>query len=223
MSDGELKVSDGVQSEAVHDLIRALPPFYAKDETSGNFQLLDVVGKGIDRLDFDIERVDKAMTLQEAEKAASIDRIADVVGVSRRTGESIEKYRMRTLLAFQSLTAEGTIPDMFISFASILRGDESEFWYQDWEALYDEDSTFAFLVPIDRVEDSVLEPTDIPEIAAMLAPAAKTVEVQYNGSLRPVSAADYEAGNYDAEGGFGTLDENGDPAPSGGTFGGLIQ
>jgi len=211
------------QSEVTDNLVRSLPPYYPKEETSGNYKILDVIGEAIDRLDRDIQAVDNAMTLQDAESSASIDRIADIVGTSRRDGESIEKYRMRTLMAFQSLTSEGTISDMFISFASILRADETEFWYQDWSELYGLASTFALLVPIDRVEDSILEPAEIKEIASLMTPAAKSVEVQYEGTFRPVTVSEYESGDYDPDTGFGTIDENGDPDTSGGTFGGLIQ
>ena len=211
------------EQSTTDDLVRSLPPYFPKEETSGHYKLLDVIGEAIDRLDQDIQAVDRAMTLQDADDVASIDRIADIVGTSRREGESIEKYRMRTLLAFQSLTSEGTISDMFISFASILRADETEFWYQDWSELYGLASTFALLVPPDRVEDSILEPAEIKEIASLMTPAAKSVEVQYDGTFRPVSVAEYESGDYDPATGFGTLDEHGDPDTSGGTFGGLIQ
>ena len=205
------------------DLVLSLPAYFPKEETSGNYKLLDVIAESIDRLTQDIETVERAMTLQDADDEASIDRIADIVGTSRREGESVEKYRMRTLLAFQSLTLEGTISDMLISFASILRADESEFWYQDWAKLYGVASTFALLVPPDRVADSILEPAEIKEIASLMTPAAKSVEVQYNGTFRPVSVDDYLSGNYDPDAGFGTIDEHGNPDTSGGTFGGLIQ
>ncbi|SEL17068.1 hypothetical protein [Haloferax larsenii] len=223
MSDGKIVGSDGPGSEAVEDLVRALPAYFPKDESSGNYKLLDVVGEAIDRLDNDITTVDKAMSIQDAEKSESIDRIADAVGIKRRAGESLEKYRTRVLIEFQSLTSEGTLSDLFISFASILNADEEDFWFQDWADLYGSDSRFAFLVPYQKVQDSVLEPSDIPTLADKLAPAGKEVEAQYNGSFRPVSAADYQSGNYQQGRGFGTLDGNGDPAESGGTFGGLIQ
>ena len=207
----------------IEELATALPAFMPKDETSGNYDLLWAAAEAIDRLDADIETVDKAMTLQDAEKASSINRIADVVGASRRDGESLEKYRARVLMEFQSLTSEGTISDIFILLSSILRGEVDELWYQDWRYLYDEPSTVAFLVPFHRVEDSVLDPADLPDIADKLNPAGKRVEIQYFGTLRPVSVEEYESGQADPDRGFGTLDENGDPAESGGTFGGLIQ
>jgi len=207
----------------IEELATALPAFMPKDETSGNYNLLWAAAEAIDRLDADIETVDKAMTLQDTEKASSINRIADVVGASRRDGESLEKYRARVLMEFQALTAEGTISDIFILLAAILRGDVDELWYQDWRDLYDEPSTVAYLVPYQRVADSVINPADLVEIADKLNPAGKKVEIQYFGTLRPVSVEEYESGQTDPKRGFGTLDENGDPAESGGTFGGLIQ
>lgn len=223
MSDEKLKVSADMEPTEADDLLRGLPSYYSKDKDSGNSKLLAAVGKSIERLDEDIETVHSAMRLPYAEEFSSIDRIADTVNVSRRTGESLEKYRMRTLVAFQSLTSEGTIADMFVTFAGILRGDEEQFRYQDWQLLYGEDATIAFLVPSNLVADSVLNSSDIADIAADLAPAGRAVKVQYSGTFTPVSVADYESGDYDTRRGFGTLDESGNPDSSGGTFGGLIQ
>ncbi|NUC72534.1 hypothetical protein HTZ84_09470 [Haloterrigena sp. SYSU A558-1] len=218
-------MSDGHEhdNETIEELVTALPAFMPRDEESGNYDLLWAAAEAINRLDEDIETVEKAMTLQEAEDAASIDRIADVVGASRRDGESLEKYRARVLMEFQSLTAEGTVGDIFTLLASVLRCEVDELWYQDWRLLYDEPSSVAFLVPYQRVVDSVLSAADVRDIADKLNPAGKQVKLQYNGSFRPVSVEEYENEDHNPNRGFGTLDENGDPAPSGGTFGGLIQ
>lgn len=207
----------------IEELVTSLPSFMPKDESSGNYDLFYAAAEAIDRLDSDMKEVETATSLTEAETEGAIDRIADVVGTARRDGESLEKYRSRVLVEFQSLTAGGTIQDVFTLLLNVLGGEPEDLWYQDWRELFDEPSTIAFLVSYQAVADSVLDPGDLAGLVNRLSPAGKNVVVQYNGSLSPVSVAEYEAGNTDPSRGFGTLDENGDPAESGGTFGGLIN
>jgi hypothetical protein len=207
----------------IEELVTSLPAFMSKDDSSKNYDLLWATAQAIDRLDSDMNEVEQATSLTDATQEASIDRIADVVGTARRDGESLDKYRSRVLVEFQGLTAEGTIQNVFTILQNVLGGDPEDLWYQDWRELFDEPSTIAFLISYEAVVDSILDPEDLSELLNRLSPAGKNVEVQYNGSFRPVTVADYEDGNHDPARGFGTLDEYGDPAESGGTFGGLLN
>lgn len=205
------------------ELARGLPQYLPKDSGSGNYALLYPIAQSIDRLNEDVDVVGKNSRLQMATEPAAVERIADMVDLSRREGEAFEKFRLRVSTEFLSLAAEGSVEDIFVILSNLINADLDELRYQDWRQLYGEISTIAFLFPSYRVEDSPVSGPEIVEALNRLAPATKRVKGQYTGSLRPVSVEDYLSESYSPDVGFGSLDGSGNPSESGGTFGGLIE
>lgn len=211
------------KKDKTRELTKELPPYLQKDKGSGNYSLFYPIAKSIERLKEDVNTVDKNNNLQTANKTESVERIADMVGLSQREGETLEQFRLRVLTEFQSLTNEGSIEDVFSVLLTLIDADLDELRYQDWRQLYNTLSTVAFLFPSYRVESSPVSGSEILEILNRLSPATKKVEAQYSGTFTPVSVDDYLSQSYNSANGFGFLNEYNNPSDSGGTFGGIIK
>jgi hypothetical protein len=101
-----------------------------KDEESGNFALLDVIGIAIDDLDEDLFQIDSESKIQFASKKGSIEQIGDPFGTVRKTDEPVEKYRLRTFTEYQSIS-EGTIGGLLSRTANLLGIDPSKMTYDE--------------------------------------------------------------------------------------------
>jgi len=224
MSEGEILVSAGEQSDAGDELVRSLPSWMPSDEGSGNFKLLDVVGRGIDRLDGDIEAVDNAATVQDAESIAQIEQLARLVQLSPRENEELEHYRARTMVRYAINTSEGTISDIFNGLASIFDTDVENFRYQDWTKLYDIKKQ-VFLIPFEEVQGHPFGSAELTKVLKDLTAPGKTVEPMWNGDLIAWSAEEYEAeDNWSLYGeGMDGLDADGNPYGDGGKPAGTIE
>ncbi|UBF22400.1 P2 gpI-like phage tail protein [Haloarcula virus HCTV-15] len=224
MSDAEILVSTGETSDSGQEIVDSLPTWMPTDEGSGNFKLLDVVGRAIDRLDSDIESVDDAKSVQSATSIAQIEQLARLVNSPPRDGETLEKYRARTMVRFAQNTSEGTIGDVINGLSAIFDTDAENFRYQDWKRLFDLKRQ-VFLLPYDDVKAHPFKAPDLQELLNDITAAAKTVEPMWNGDLVAWSAEDYEKqGAWDtyADGADG-LDAEGNPTGEGGTPAGLIE
>ncbi|QIR31197.1 baseplate protein [Halorubrum virus Serpecor1] len=211
--------------EEVEKLVNSLPSYYADDDESGNWKLLDAVGRQVVDLDGDIETLDDETTVQEALDVDSLEELAGMVQLRRRSGEGRDHYRARIIAEYQLNTSEGTIEDAFNSMATILSCEVEDLWFQDWRFLFGEihDRTVCFLLPYDDVQNLDLSGEEISKIVQKLAPVGTTVKSQYNGSLRYKSKEDYEETNWNGyDGGYDALDSEGNPTGEGGTKGGLI-
>ena len=92
MSEGEVLVSGGEASENGEFIFRRLPPWMPRTESDGNFKLLDVVGRGFDRLDGDIAEIDEASSIQTAQSKRSIEEIAKIIDEAENmTASEIER------------------------------------------------------------------------------------------------------------------------------------
>lgn len=219
MSDGEVLVSEGAESQNGQALIDQLPPWMPKDESTGNFKLLDVVGRAIDRLDGDIADVDNAATVQHAETVAQIERLAKLVSLPPRQGESKEKYRARTIAEFQTLTSEGTAGDIINNAATILNTKPTKVGYTK----LNENGVVNLGVPSDALDASALTGDDFKTIITKQAAAGFRIEATLRGTFTYITAETYNNGDHDAAKGY-TSDTDGDGSPDdgGGTYAGLI-
>ena len=212
--------------DEVEQLVNSLPSYYADDDESGNWKLLDAVGRQVVDLDGDIQTLDGETTVQEAMDVDSLEELAGMVQVQRYSGESRDHYRARILAEYQLNTSEGTIDDAFGSIATILGCEIEDLWFQDWRFLFGEvhRRTVCFLLPRDGVEGIDLSGEEISEVVQKLAPVGTTVKSQYNGSLRYKTKDEFESKNWNGfDGGYDALDSEGNPTGKGGTKGGLIQ
>lgn len=232
MSDGEVLVSEGGESKNGQDLIDQLPPWMPKDESTGNFKLFDVVGRAVDRLDGDLADLDNATTVQHAETVAQLERLAKLVSLPPKDGESKEKYRARTIAEFQTLTSEGTAEDIINNSATVLDTSSSNIAYSK----LDENGVVNLGVPADAINESALTGQEFKNIITKQAAAGFRIEATLRGTYTYLPESAY-SGPYDsANGGYDstaldsdpdkghTSDSDGDGVPDdgGGTYAGLI-
>ncbi|UBF19103.1 P2 gpI-like phage tail protein [Halorubrum phage HRTV-14] len=212
--------------EEIEELVDSLPSYYGNGEDSGNWKLLDAVGRQVVDLDGDVEELDRETTVQDALDVNSLEELAGMVQVQRYSGESRDHYRARIIAEYQLNTSEGTTEDVFNTMATILGCEIEDLWFQDWRFLFGEvhDRVVCFLLPHENVQNIDLSGEEISKVARKLAPVGTTVKTQYNGSLRYKTKEDFESGNWNGyENGYDALDSEGNPTGTGGTKGGLIQ
>lgn len=219
MSDGEVLVSEGAESENGQDLIDKLPPWMPKDESTGNFKLLDVVGRAVDRLDGDIEDLDNATTVQHAETVAQIERLARLMNLPPKDGESKEKYRARTIAEFQTLTSEGTARDIINNSATILNTEPTKIGYTK----LNENGVVNLGVPADALNASALTGDDFKTIITKQAAAGFRIEATLRGTFTYITESAYNSNEHDGSRGYTSdADGDGEPDDGGGTYAGLI-
>jgi len=211
-------MTDGESSKAGQELVRGLPPYFPKDEQSGNAKLLDVIGRSIERLDADTEDLNRASTLQHADSIPQIKQLAEIVQVYPKSGESKDKYRARVLGEFQSLTSEGTVSDMLINASVILNTNVSNIIYERLEPGY-----FSVKIPGKAVDSLAISDTEFASILQLQAAASYTVDVQKLGTFTYLTPDQYNSGTFDATRGYDGLDVNGDPKGNGGTYSGILE
>lgn len=133
MAHGEIVADSGTVSENGEELALALPAFLPSDPASGNFKILDVIGRGFDRLDDDIRDVDEASNVQTANSVAEIAELAKPVETRPRVGEQKEKYRTRVIARFQQVAGEGTINGLILNVATLLSVPAADVEYDPYE------------------------------------------------------------------------------------------
>lgn len=218
-------------SESGDDLFRGLPAWMPTDESSGNFKLLDVVGRNIDALDADIEAVDKASTPQDATSVAQLRQLAKLVALPPEGGESTSKYRARVIAEFQTYTAEGTARELIENAATLLDLDPEQIEYSQLS----ENGVVSLNIPNKALENVSLTGTQFADIIEKHVAAGYRVETTLSGTFTYLGTTAY-TGPYDAaSGGYDStqlasdatkghdgLDINGDPKDTGGTYAGVI-
>lgn len=204
----------------VEYLIDTLPGFMANDEDSGNWHLFAPIGNEIDKLENDLEAVDRATTVQEADTIDQLDELAKMVGESHNTGEGKEHYRSRLFARYQLNTAEGTAGDLIHSVSTILDVEPEAIGYQD----LDTEATVGIVMPRSEVNALNLTSADVADILNDLVPAGYEVEGQTRGTLLYVSETTYNnTSDWSAYDGYDGLDSNDDPKGNGGTYAGIVN
>lgn len=204
-------------------LVDTLPTFFANDTDSGNWHLFAPVGDQIDTLDSDIEAVDRATDVQRADTIDQLERLAKLVEVTPRDGESKEHFRARTFARYQLNTAEGTISDVLNSVATILNINVERVGYVD----IDREAAVGIIMPKKAVDTVNLSESEVSDILHDLVPAGYEVRGQIRGTFTYVSVDEYDStsdwSNYNY--GYDSLDGTGTNTPTGegGTYAGLLD
>lgn len=219
MTEGEVLVSGGEASENGEFILRRLPPWMPRTESDGNFKLLDVVGRGFDRLDGDIQQVDNATTVQDAENKQTIRELARLVEELPKEGESVEEYRLRVIASFQKVTSEGTLEDIFGNIATLLDISLEEISYQD----LDVNGEILLGVPGNAIDSVALTKVQFAEVLKEQSAAGYRIDVTARGTFTYISPSQYTNDNHDATKGYDGLDANGDPKDNGGTYAGVLS
>lgn len=231
MSDGEVLVSDGRESENGQELLDGLPPWMPRDDASGNFKLLDTVGRAFDRLDGDIQDVDNATSIQNAESVEQLREFGRLVDLAPKQGESREKYRTRLFAEFQLNTNEATTPQLLRNVATLLDISVGNVDYKK-----NNHGEFTLSIPGEALDQMDLTATEFVDIVSRLTASGFKVDALAKGTFTYLAESAY-SGPYDsANGGYDEtqlnsdaakghdgLDANGDPKNNGGTYAGLLE
>lgn len=217
MSDVTITKSDGDHGKNTEDLVRGLPSWMPNDPGSGNFNLLDSIGRAIDRLDADIRSTDRAASLQEAQSIGEVETLAYPVETKPKSGESLEKYRLRTMAEFQTITTEGTINEILLNAATLLGVDSSLLYYEQLAPGHS-----AIRVPMAAIDNLALNGSAFAENLKSQNAASYRLDITVSGTFTYISPDDYTAGTHDSTIGYDGLDANGDPIGSGGTYSGVL-
>ena len=214
MTNVEIIVSGGETSDSGEFIFDRLPPWMPIDEGSGNFKLLDAVGRSIDRLDGDITEVDHASTVQEAESVEELEQLAKLVNLPRKDGESLEKYRIRIIAEYQTLTGEGTAADVIENAATILNTDTSKIKYTDLS----ENGAIQLAVPSKALSNLSISNSEFVSMMEKHGAAGFRIDATLRGTFTYNSPGD----SHDAANGYDGLDTNDNPKDNGGTYAGLL-
>jgi len=211
---------DDTYDDNVEYFIDTLPGFMANDEDSGNWKLVSPIGKAVDRLENDLEAVDRATLVQEADTIAQLDELAKLVNMSHNSGETKEHYRARIFARYQINTAEGTIGDVIHSVSTILDVDPEKIGYQD----LDTEATVGVVMPRSAISALNLTSEEIADILNQLIPAGYEIAGQTRGTFVYVSESTYNnTTDWSDYQGYDGLDGNGDPKEDGGTYAGIVN
>jgi hypothetical protein len=204
-------------------LASRLPIYYPKDPGSGNYFLLAPIAAGLDDLDDDHAEVGQATHVQTADTIPQLWRLAELVNLPPRQGETVEHYKARVIARFQLVTTEGTINDLLHAASVILNIRKESIGYDEPAAGSSEIGTASLQLPAGALSESTLTTTEVATILNELMPASYRLSALTAGTFTFISPEDYNAGLSDAALGFDGLDVNGDPKGNGGTYAGVLR
>jgi DNA polymerase II large subunit len=191
-----------------------LPPWMPSEEGGGNYNLLDVVGKEVDVVEGDIETLDSATTIQDAESIEQVEEIAKLISVNHKDGETLEKYRARVSAEFRSVTNEGGVNELIESSAAILNIQPSTVDYKELS----ENGVVKLTFPRRALNTSKLTASELADIFSNHIAAGYRLESGVGGTFTFRTSSDGD----DSTLGYDGLDNNGDPKNNGGTYAGLL-
>lgn len=224
-------ITDSEVSDSGQYILRRIPGWMPTNRSTGNFKLLDTVGHAIDRLDDDIESLDKATTVQDAETIDQLEQLAKLVSMPPKQGEGKEKYRSRLIAEFQQMTNEGSTRELIENTTTILDVEETKIGYKKVHH-----GLVQLTVPGSALDSLSITNTEFVNITGELVAAGFNLLAIRRGTLTYTSDSAY-GGAYDsANGGYDPgelssdpakghdgLDSNDDPKDNGGTYAGLIE
>lgn len=214
----EIRVSDANESIAGEYLIERLPPWMPTHDASGNFKLLDTVGRAIDRLEDDITSADNATTVQHANKVAELEKLGRLVDLPPKQNESREKYRTRLISEFQLNTNEATIGEIINNVAEMLDVPPEKVHFSK-----EAHGTLTLSVPGDALENLAISSGEFVTIIGKLTAAGFNVDAFKRGTFTYITPTVYQDNGHTASRGYTGLDADGDPKDTGGTYAGLIE
>lgn len=195
-----------------------LPSWLPDDEETGNFKLLDVIGRALDRIEGDVGSLDNATTVQNAETVEQLAELAKLVELEPEIGEGRGKFRTRLIAEYQTLSSEGTLRDILENTATLLDTSPENIGYKDLA----ENGAIQLLIPQKPLDDLSIEESEFVEVIGKHSAAGFRIDASLMGTFTYRTPDDYSSGTNDATKGYDGLDANGDPTDSGGTYSGLL-
>jgi len=211
---------DGNYTDNTEYLIDTLPSFMENDEKSNNWKLYTPIGNRFSEIESQLAATDRATEVQNADTIDQLKKLAELVDLDHRGGETKEHYRSRIFARYQVNTAEATVPDILHSVSTILDTDIRNIDYLDGPNA----AQVNIIMPAAALESLNLGNEEVAEILSDLVPAGYEVNGLTKGTFKYVSPSTYnETSNWSQYDGYNGLDTNGDPKDGGGTYAGIIN
>ena len=218
MSEGEVLVSGGEASEAGEAIFRSLPPWMPRHESSGNFKLLDVVGRGFDRIEDDINDAQDASNVQTAQSIGQLKEIAKLIDLEPKSDEEVDNYRRRIISEFQNTSNEGDLPGLFENVSTLLDIDADTINYNEGT----ERGSFILSVPSNSLDSTSLTQEEFAQMITDQVAAGFRADVQARGTFTYLNTTQYSNDEHSSDNGYAGLDSDGEPT-DGGTYAGVLN
>lgn len=215
----DVLVHEDNTSQSGEEIIKNLPSWMPRAISSGNFKLLDPVGRGLDRLGNDIDSANNANSVQNAETVEQIERLAKLVQVKPKSNEPIEKYRKRVIATFQNATNEGTLRSLFENISTLLDIQSSKIGYIESP----ENGSFILTVPGDSIDSTDITQSEFSTVISGQVAAGFRADIQTRGTFSYITPTQYSNNQSDPTKSYDGLDINGDPKNEGGTYAGVLN
>lgn len=204
------------------DLAGKLPDYLPRDASTGNYKLLYAIAQYIQDLEHNLDSIDNAVNVQEAETIDQLRELAKMVELVPETNESTDHFRARLLVEYGLTSGEGTIDDVINGTAELLDIAPEKVEYNEPILGGTENGTASVGVPDSAVKDSALTKSEVGNQIDRLAPAGCRVTAIIAGTFTYITPSDYNANNHDADLGYDGLDSNGNQKDNGGVYAGVI-
>lgn len=200
-------------------LAKRLPPWMPTEADDGNTKLIGPVADRFDHLDAEITSVDEGTTIQHANSIGELQEMARIVDELPKQGETVDEYRMRIIAAFQKITCEGTLGDIFGNISTLLDIEPESITYEDLQA----NGEILLGVPGNAMDTVDLSQSKFAEVVTSQSAAGYRIDVKSRGTFTYITPTVYNNNNHDASKGYDGLDSNGDPKDTGGTYAGILS
>ncbi|MFC6811582.1 hypothetical protein ACFQGT_09590 [Natrialbaceae archaeon GCM10025810] len=179
-----------------------------------------MIGHSIDGFEEDIDLVEDATSVRNAQTVDQLFELAKMVGLPPQTDEPVGRYRARTFARFALMSGEGTIGDLLYAIARILDVDVERVDYREME---DDRGTILIFAPASAIEELGLNAGELAQIVNDNVAAGYRTETSVSGTFTYRTPEDYDLDENDPEFGYDGLDEDGEPKGNGGTYAGYLE
>lgn len=200
------------------DMIDSFPAPFPKEKDTNNYRVLNAVAQEMTDIVGDIERVEIATQILNAETIDELQELAYIVDVHHNTGEALEAFRLRVLVGFNVITAGGTIADLMNAAAFMLSIVPSSMEFEENTT----PGVIQLTIPQQAIDDAAIPESELYKVLEQVIAAGYTLEIIADASLEYVTVTEWQNDNFQDEHAKGGLDADGNVITYG-TYAGLIN
>ena len=214
MSDLNLLPEHKESVELLEKMVDSLPTAFPKAKDKNNYSVYGPIANQQRDMNMDIHRVKNAKLVQQAETIEELVELGKLVDTYPKTSESLEKYRLRVLTEYQSITNEASPTEIIENSAYVLNVHIDEVEYSE------ADTPGYIVVGVEKeaFDESSLSQQEITELLEKNIPAGYQLVSVIAGTLEFISEEDHNIENNYPETGYSGLDSNENPTGIGGTY-----
>lgn len=165
--------------------------------TENNRKAARPMADAITRFEVDISEAEDATAPQKARTIDQLNKLASLLGISRKDGEAKEKFRKRVLLEYRKTTNEGTVKHILYSFALALETDITNVQVSQYQ-----DGTFIVEASEAMIKSSPLTADEIIDFVGDLSAAGFSVDIKQTASFTYIDSETYNNGNFTPSHGY---------------------